>query len=70
MNKPGREWYRLSRQLDVATEALDDIARYYYNPNRPQEDRLHIKAKAQKALDDIKKLNSQTTLTHGEVPIE
>lgn len=66
MGKVDRDVVRMARQLDITTEALDQIARYRFDPNKPVADRVRIKAKAQKALDDIRKLETQIPQTNEQ----
>lgn len=54
---------RLSKQLDIATSALNEVMNFRFDPNKPVADRVRLKAKVQKALDDIRKLESNGTAT-------
>lgn len=60
-SKVDRDVVRMSLQLDIAMEALDQIARFEFDPMKPVADRIRVKANAQKALDDIRKLENLNT---------
>lgn len=48
-------------RLEIALQALEEVASFRFDPSKPVADRVRIKAKAQKALDDIRKLESNGT---------
>lgn len=65
MSKLKTDAVRYSKQLGIAMEALDHIKRFRMIADKPRASKDAINAIADKALEDIKKLDNQKPNDNG-----
>jgi len=61
MAKVDKDLLRVSRQLDVATEGIEDLKKFRFDPHEPVASNVRFQMKIQAIQDRIRKLENLNT---------